>query len=342
MSGMLAGKYHPKLGRLTEGIFEREVGKANADNALFASLRHPQSFLPVMGTPFMVHRGVAVPRIGGGGFSSLSDLIAEATSGKRDIFNFNKVGTAGVIASSNSLWNVGNLPAAGGVAAAAPGGAAPDKTSTGAIKGWANAASGDTLHMVNGYASSTVAGNTLMLYDRIFHVTSSLSSVNAAVTGVPTRYVADATEAGQNFLSMELTTLMSATAVNATITYKDQDNNTAEAAAAHALTVSSAVNRIPLPNSTYNFDLNTGDTGLRSITNIATSAANTGVANFFIGHPLAIYPCPIANLWTPQDSINTSFNLARVRDDACIALIELNKPATTATTYAGMVVLVSG
>jgi hypothetical protein len=299
--------------------------------------------MPVIGTPFYVHRGAVVPIIAGGmGFASLSDLIAEASNGKRDIALFNKVGTAGVVAMTNSLWNVGNQPSAGGVASAAPGGNVPTDATTGALKGWNNAGSGDTLHLVNGFSSSTVAANTLMLYDRLWQVTSSLSSVNTAITGVPNRYVADATEAGQNFISMELTTLMSATAVNLTITYKDQDNNTAEAGSAQALVVSSAVNRVPFSNNAFVYDLNSGDTGVRAITNIATSAANTGVANIFIGHPLAVWPMPIANVWTPQDGINTMFNLARVRDDAAISFLELTKPATTATTYAGMLILASG
>jgi hypothetical protein len=53
-------------------------------------------------------------------------------------------------------------------------------------------------------------------------------------------------------------------------------------------------------------------------------------------------PCPIANIVCPVDGINTAFNLARIFDSACLAFLEVIKPATTATTYTGSFTAVAG
>ena len=331
--------WHPRFGRLTEGVLERELGTHQFSAALGAGVECP---IPVLGTPFGVYKDRCFPRMGGGAFSSLSDLIAEATGGKAQQLLFNKVGTTGVVGSSNTLWNVGNTPAAGGVAGAAPGGTVNVKSTTGGIN-FNNPTSGDTTHIVFGSVGATQASNTLLVYDRTWSVTQSLNATNVAQTGVPSRYQSNtgSDDAKGSFISCEVTTVMSATATNFTITYMDQDGNTAEAGSAQAGTVSSAVNRIPLAD--YRYVLNATDNGVRKVTNVASSGANTGVANFFIGHPLAIWPTgPVANLWQNQDGINSAFNLAQVKDDACISFIELTKPTTTATTYTGQLTLVSG
>ncbi len=297
--------------------------------------------VPVVGTPFWAYRDAVVLPMAGGVFTGVSDVISEIAA-KKQVLNVLKVGTAGVVASSNSLWNVGTFPPAGGVAAAAPGGAAPTKATTGA-QPFTNPAGGDTLHILGTPdVRANVNAMALLLYDRIFHGTQSLNATNVAWTGVPTRYVATAAAAAGNFFSLEVTTVMSATATNLTLTYRDQDNNVAEAATAQALTVSSAVNRIPLPAPLYYVPLNGSDTGLRSFTNVASSGANTGVANLFIGHPLAVFPCALANFPNPLDLVNAYPSMPEIKTDACLAWIELQKSATSATTYQGMVEIVSG
>ena len=295
----------------------------------------------LVGTPWWVYRDVLVPPVAGGmGFTSVSDLISEKTAGKGQWLNVLKVGTTGVIASSNSLWNVGTFPPAGGVAPAAPGGAAPTQATTGAMR-FTNPTGGDTLHVLGTPGiQANVNAMARLLYDRIWHGTQSLNATNVAWTGVPTRYTGAASPG--NFVSLEVTTVMSATATNLTVTYVDQDGNTAEAAAAVALTVSSAVNRIPLPVPRYTVALNASDTGVRNVTNVASSGANTGVANVFIGRPLAVFPCPLANFPAPLDLVNAYPSLPQVQSDACLAWIELQKSATTATTYQGAIELCAG
>jgi len=43
-----------------------------------------------------------------------------------------------------------------------------------------------------------------------------------------------------------------------------------------------------------------------------------------------------------QDYINTALNLTRIFDDAALAFLEVNKPATGATTYNGIFSGVAG
>lgn len=286
----------------------------------------------------------------GAGFTSLSDLISEATAGaKRREFQFNKAGTTGVVAVTNSLWGVGPMPAAGANAANAPGGAAPTSATTGAFA-FANPTGGDTQHFVTGYPVSSIAGNTLLLYDRLFQVNKTMASTaTEAVTGVPTRYqstTGGAVDSAQgNFLFVEVGgTALAATAHDwTTCLYTDQSGNTG--ATLPSITGNSAaiVRRLDHPASNWFAPLATGDTGIQQLDQMQCSASvATGVINFVIGHPIAWLPCPVVNMVCVTDGLNSAFNLARIFDDAALAFLEVSKPATTATTYSGSFTTVAG
>lgn len=274
------------------------------------------------------------------GFASFADLIAERTAGKSYQFSFQKVGTTGVVAASNSLWHVGNHPQAGANAAAAPGGTAWTDASTGGFP-FVNPTGGDTQHLSLANIVASVAGNQLLLYDRLFSVTKAMNSTaTEAVTGVPTRYQSTTSGAQDsaegNFLIVECRTVLPATAHNwTTCLYNDQANG---ASTLPSLTGNSGniVNRLDMPTSQWFAPLAAGDTGIQSLTQMQCSAAvATGAIDFTIGHPLAWFPCPLANFLTQFDLVNTSFSLARVFDDACLAFLEATKSSTGATTYTG-------
>lgn len=281
--------------------------------------------------------------------SSLADIIAEATAGKTRIFNFQKVGATGVIGVTNSLWGLGNQPAAGANAAAAPGGEAPIDTTTGAFL-FANPTNPDTQHFVSGFPTASVIGNTLLLYDRIFQVNKTMNSTaTEAVTGVPTRYQSTTggapDSAEGNFLFVEVGgTALAATAHNWTVcTYTDQSGNAAATLPSLTGNASAIVRRLDHPVQQWFAPLATGDSGIQQLDQMQCSAAvATGVINFVIGHPIAFMPCPIANITCPMDGIMTAFQLQRIFDDAALAFLEINKPTTTATTYNGMFTTVAG
>lgn len=283
----------------------------------------------------------------GMGFTSLGDLIAEATAGKKQDLWFQKVGTTGVVAATNSLFKVGNQPAAGSAAAAAPGGTAPSSATTGALP-FNNPSGGDTTHFTTGNVVPSSGANTLLMYDRIFAVAKTMSSAaTEAVTGVPTRYqnttAGTADSAEGNFLFVEIGTALGATAHNWTVCqYTDQSGTTAVSLPSLTGNSSGIVNRLDHPTGQWFAPLATGDTGIKALTQMQCSASVTGAVDFVIGHPIAWMPCPISSTLFVVDGINSAFSLTRIFDSACLAFLEVMKGATTATTYTGGVTIVSG
>lgn len=280
-----------------------------------------------------------------GGFTSLSDLINEVTvnAKKQAGFHFVKTGVAApAIGASQTLWRLAQWPLAGANAAAAPGGTIPTNASTGSFL-QKDAAGGDTLHLLNMFVSnSTTQSTVLMLYDYLFGVNINHATSSNSVTGVPTRYQTAAFAPG-NFLSGNVTTALNATAHNITVTYVDQDGNTAEAGSAQAIRVSSAVDTTPFTQPKWMYLLNAADSGLRNVTNISFSAAPTGNVDWYIGHPLMLAPCPaIAFQGVYIDGLNQTFSLERIYDGACLALAELYKSATAAANLVGYVQMASG
>ncbi len=281
------------------------------------------------------------------GFTSISDMVAEASTGKRRDWHWQKAGATGVVGVTNSLWGLGNQPAAGANASAAPGGDVPTDATTGAML--LDNVSADTRHVVSGYASGSVAGNTLLMYDRIFQVNKTMNSTaTEAVTGLPTRYQSTTTTAddyiGGNFLFVEVGgTALAATAHNWTVClYTDQAN---AASTLPSLTGNSAaiVRRLDHPIQQWFAPLETGDVGIKALTQMQASAlVATGVINFVVGHPLVWMPIPIVNLHIIYDFVRGAFSLVRVFDDAALALLEVMKPATTATTYNAGITVVHG
>jgi hypothetical protein len=283
------------------------------------------------------------------GFASLSDLIAEATAGKRREIVFQRAGPTGVIAVTSSLWRLGNQPGAGGAGSAAPGGRAVDGTVAGAIYGL-DAVGPDTRHFVSAWAIASVAGQTLLLYDRLFDVACNMNSTSTqSVTGVPTRYqsstVTDPDYAGGNFCFIEVgTPALAATAHNWTVCrYRNQAGADTISFPSMAGNSGAIVDRLDHPISSWFMPLAAGDTGVMDLDQMQSSGAMaTGAGNFVIGHPIAFHPVPLANIACQYDGINTAFNLVRVFDGAALAWLELSKPSTTATTYNGGVTFVHG
>jgi hypothetical protein len=282
------------------------------------------------------------------GFTSLSDLISEATvGGKKQELPYFKNGVTGVISASTSYWTSGGTPAAGAAGSAAPGGRALTSATTGALV-FNNAASGDQLHFVSGNITSSILSQTLLVYDRLFDVAKTMNSTaTEAVTGTPSRYqstTAGAPDSAEgNFLFVEVGTALAATAHNWTVcTYTDQAGG---ASTLPSLVGNSAAiaSRLDHPLGQWFAPLEAGDVGIKALTQMQCSAAvATGTINFVIGHPIAFLPAPIANLTCIVDGVNTAFNLERIFDNAALAFMQMPASSATATTYGGTITLVSG
>jgi len=287
--------------------------------------------------------------IAGGGFSSLSDLIAEATTGgKAQTLNFIK-GPSGtkVVGRGWSYWLLGPYPVAGAAGGATGTGAARTRATQGAL-GQSNAGSGDTLHFVTGLVSGNVGGNLLLMYDRLWDMTHTMTvdprSCDAA--NVPTRYQT-ATTAPGSFISGEVTTVLPAATPTVTFDYVDQDGNNVTGPAFSTIFSAAAVNSVPFTASTWFYPLDAADQGVRSLQNSAnavnlSAAMASGVVTWFIGHPIVFMPAQVANIPVVIDGVNSAFNLQQIVDDACLAFMDVAAGATTTTTYTGNIFLVSG
>jgi hypothetical protein len=290
------------------------------------------------------------------GFASFSDLLAEASAGKaRDIY-WQKAGPTGVVAVTSSLWRLGNQPAAGSAGSAAPGGRAPTGSGTTGAQFGLDNVSTDTRHFVSAQVVASVAGNTLLMYDRIFDVAKTMNSTtNESVTGVPSRYQSSTTTAadyaGGNFVFVEVGgTALAATAHNWGVAggsneclYRNQAGTDNSILPVFTGVSGAIVDRLDHGTSSWFMPLASGDTGIMDLAQMRCSAlVATGTCNFVIGHPIAWMPCPVANMACTVDGLNTAFSLVRVFDDAALAFLEVSKPATTATTYTGTARFIHG
>jgi len=276
------------------------------------------------------------------GFTSISDALARASGGFGQTRKFNKVGPTGVVGATSSLWRVGPQPPAGAAPAGAAAGTAFDNTNAASL-GQANPAAG-TLHLVGADVSASVINNSLLLYDLLFGVNKTMNSTaTEAVTGVPTRYQNTVSTAadyiGGNFLFIQVGgTALAATAHNWTVcTYLDQAN---AASTLPSLTGNSAaiVDRLDHPVQQWFAPLESGDNGVKALTQMQCSAlVATGVVWFMIGHPLGFMSFPVINSVFPFDWLTNRNQGPRVFDGACLAFLEPQKPATGATTYTGAI-----
>lgn len=281
------------------------------------------------------------------GFASISDALAQASSGKTSSpgGNILKLGSTGVAGAASSLWRqTGGQPAGGAAGSAAPGGRAPVDSDTGGML-FANPAAG-TSRLVGSDFNSSVAGNSLLLYDRIFDVAKTMSSTGTeAVTGVPTRYqsqtAADEDYIGGNFIFPEVFAALGAGAHNWTdCQYTDQGGTTGISLPSFTGVASAIIDRIDHATQWF-MPLASGDVGIKALTQMQCSASITGSINFVMGHPLGFVNFPVALLTFPFDWLTNRNQAPRVFDDACLALMEMPKPATTATAYTGRIYLTS-
>jgi len=265
------------------------------------------------------------------GFSSLSDIISEATSGgKQRLFQWEKeiLTMSAPAGGTASHWQTNSYPTIAPTPSAAPGGDATTDASVGAPA--MDNVSPDTRHVVSSWGTCSLLGKTFLLYDRLFQVSKTMNSAAAeSVTGVPTRYQSttpgDADYIGGNFGFVETgTTALAATAHTWTAcTYKDQDGN-ASTLPDLVGNASSTARRLDHPVGQWYAPLASGDRGIKAWTNIQCSAqVATGLIHFVIGHPLCWMPIHTATLLAFHDHLNRPFGRPRVFDDAALAILDV-------------------
>ena len=102
------------------------------------------------------------------------------------------------------------------------------------------------------------------------------------------------------------------------------------------------IDRLDHPTAQWFAPLESGDVGIKALTQMQCSAAvATGAINFVIGHPLGFCLFPIINAILPFDWLTNRDQAPRIFDSACVQFLEIMKPSTSATTYTGRLVSTS-
>ena len=323
---------------------EAAIGEETFADTVKASVGvHTQVPILYPGTRSFLHNGDLYPQIEGGSFSSLSDLISEMTGGKQQNLAFNKTGAAGVVGTAAHLWLVNSWPVAGAAGGTTGSGVARSKSSQGAFN-FTNAAGGDTLHLIGGTFHGSIGTQVLVLYDRLWDMTHTMTVDPRSTDGTaPTRYQ-DSTAAG-TVLTGEVTTVLPASSPTVTFDYVDQGGNSTTSPA-NTIRSAAAVNSSPFPLGQWFAQIDSADTGIRAFQNSAnginlSAAMASGVVTWILAKPLAFIPIPTANVPVLLDGINSAMNLVRIIDSACLAFLEI-KGATNATNWFGNITLCSG
>lgn len=263
------------------------------------------------------------------GFATLQAIIDAANTGYAQNVKISVSGAVGVANRAYDVWRSA-VPVAGVEGGAAPGGTAYNKDSPKAAY-IRNAGAGKTLTAVNNQIGSGVAMSYLVC-DRLFAVAKTMNSTaSEAVTGVATRYQSststDPDWCGGNFVYPRCYTALPATAHNHTVCqYTDQDGNTGVSFPSVAGVASCARDLVDLPDFNWFMNLDAGDVGVKSITQIQLNAAvATGGIDYVLSHPLFWCPAPgllSINGYVPSpwinNHINSAMQLTRIFNDACL------------------------
>lgn len=254
--------------------------------------------------------------------TDLSDIIERVTGGNsgtpEHLFFYKDSRVAAAAAATvagrySSLWQYNGNPAHG----AAPGAVAiPDNTTNGGLK-QTDPGGGRQKWLLGATATSSAAG-TLIIYDRLLHISGLNGTTLTAQTvgGTLTRYTG--AESVGNQIWIEVYTQIGASSTTITANYTDQAGvagKTTQAVAIGNTGLREVQRIIPLT-------LASGDTGVRSVSSV-TLAATTGTAGDFgvtIARPLAMIPIGVVGTGTVRDFISGLPSIIEIKTDACLAL----------------------
>jgi hypothetical protein len=206
------------------------------------------------------------------------------------------------------------------------------------------AVSPDTRHLTSMtvYTASTTVTPGMVLLTDIIHIYPSLSVVTtpSTLSNHPTWTGTGDTRMtnARGVVASMLYTTASTAAGQMTLTYVDQDNNTAQAqtgsmygvTASHPggclIAQTAATATVGGPYMAFG----AGDTGVRQISSYAINSSATGGVGCIILHrPIAMVPLLAANTPTVFDFTTGPNAFPRIFDDACLGLLTLVGGATT-------------
>lgn len=252
--------------------------------------------------------------------SDLSDIINRCTGGNsgspENIFFYKDARVAGAAAAATvagritSLWQYDGQPSAG----AAPGAVtAPTNATAGALK--QTNPGGARQKWLLGATAAPLAAGTLILYDRLLHISGLSGTTTTAQTvgGTLTRNTGGA----GNQIWVEVYTQIGASSTTITASYTNQSGTSGKTTAATAFGNTGfreAQRIIALP-------LASGDTGVQAVASV-TVLATTGTAGNFgvtVARPLLVMPVGVLGVGTIRDLIAGLPGILEVDTNACLA-----------------------
>ena len=267
------------------------------------------------------------------------DIIAKASAGQKRRIPFSKTCTGTTFVANNwyHLWSVNGSYAGGSLySGTALAFQRTTDTTTGALYTGGNVSPSTKHPIYSMVMQSANAIAALWVMDMVgyYPLTQSASVQTFANTNGPDRYTGN----GEGGLKVVLVAgaLGGATASNITqLTYVDQDGNTGHTiptSPSVAVTVSAASPTTTLGSrcltvTSYNglfLPLATGDAGVRSLTNIQFSAANTGLEALLLVRPLFKIPIPgTVYAVAEKDFVCDLDSVPIIKDGACLTFFSL-------------------
>lgn len=255
-------------------------------------------------------------------FANKDELIDRLTGGNngnpQHLFFWRDARVAGAAPSDpesgrlTSLWRYQGVPSAG----VAPGAvAAPTRATDGALK-QANPGGGRQLFLVGGHADGVSTIGTLILYDRLLHISglSGMLMLAQTVGGTLTRYTGTASVG--NEIWVEIYTPLGAMQTTISANYTDQDGNasTSQSALIGGTGLQNDTLIIPIP-------LAAGDTGVRGVTDVTLGLSTGAIGDFgiTIARPLLELQLPVSGRGFPRN-LFVEPPFIEILTDACLAL----------------------
>lgn len=290
-------------------------------------------------------------------FNNYGDITDALRANRTYIARWQKNATTSATANNwYDFWPVGGDPVSGTYPGAALTSVQWGEDSTGAIRHGGNVSSSLKYLIRSECSASANTTPTVIIYDRVLtYEACAISNVNQVFVNslAAQRYIGTG-EPGLKIMVTNQTALGATANAYTQLQYTDQNGNTlqsmpttapvnvivstgAPSATNGARVVSPAVAAGTVAIGPF-MALAAGDTGVRLLDNVTSSASNTGTLAYVLCFPLAVLP--ITNLTNPAisiaDQVMQLTSLAIVKDGACLAPL-VHFPAATGATYSGRI-----
>lgn len=263
--------------------------------------------------------------------SAIINRLTGGNSGAPEHINWYKQGTvngaslpAPVVGNGLSLWAVDGFP---GFPIAGPGAAAvPNNTTAGGLL-QTDPTGGRQKWLLGLECFGSIPG-TLMLYDRLCHISGLSGTVITAQTfqgtaGAESPTLTRYTNGSGNFLFYEVYTAIGTTARTITASYTDNDGNTGQTTIAAPIGGAASTQQSRVATAMI-MPLASGDVGIRACKEATLSASTVSAAGNFgltIGHPLATVQCGQNGQGSARDLITGFPAIIEVLQDACLGML---------------------